>query len=131
MVSAIFLPISATWQWGVFFVATPLLAGAAGGLTRMLLDEQRGTVENLLGSPALVAALGLGAGAVAAILFVVAQMASNPEFKDLDKAVPSGVRALSWFALPIGFIGGLSLQAVYGKLERTSVVQTEAVIGES
>jgi hypothetical protein len=127
MVGAAFVQTPATWQWGALFIATPLLAGAAGGLTRMLIDEQRGTTENRIGSPTMAAALGLGAGVIAAILFVVAQMASNPDFKQLDKAVPDGLRALSWFALLIGFVGGLTLQAVYGKLESTSVVSPTSI----
>jgi hypothetical protein len=113
--------------FGLCFMGAPLLAGASGGLFRTLLDFYRGMAFQPAHSTPVASVLGMGAGLITAILFVVAQWATHPEIKDLAQGVPSGLRALVFFELVIGFIAGLTLESVFGKLQRTDVVEVEAV----
>jgi hypothetical protein len=113
--------------FGLFFMVIPLLAGATGGLFRTLLDFYRGMAFQPAHSTPVASVLGMGAGLITAILFVVAQWATNPEIKDLAGGIPSGLRALVFFELVIGFIAGLTLESVFGKLQRTDVVEVDAV----
>jgi hypothetical protein len=113
--------------FGLFFMGIPLLAGASGGLFRTLLDFYRGMAFQPAHSTPVASVLGMGAGLITAILFVVAQWATNPEIKDLAQGIPPGLRALVFFELVIGFIAGLTLESVFGKLQRTDVVEVDAV----
>jgi hypothetical protein len=113
--------------FGFFFLGTPLLAGASGGLFRTLLDFYRGMTFQPAHSTPLASVLGMGAGLITAILFVVAQLATNSAIKNLEQGVSPEFRTLVFFELVIGFIAGLTLESVFGKLQRTDVVEVDAV----
>ena len=115
-------------RWfGAFFIGIPLLAGASGGLFRTLLDFYRGMAFQPAHSTLLASVLGMGAGLITAILFIVAQLATNSDIQNLEEGVPPELRTLVFFELVIGFIAGLTLESVFGKLQRTDVVEVEAV----
>jgi hypothetical protein len=75
----------------------------------------------------LSSVLGMLAGLIAALLFVVAQWATNPEIKNLGVAIPPGLNLLVPFELIIAFIAGLTLETVFSKLQQTDVVHVEPV----
>ncbi|GAB3981429.1 hypothetical protein [Plantactinospora veratri] len=68
------------------------------------------------------AALGSAAGTIAFLLFVAAQLATNP-----DLFVGDGARRLIFFVLAIGFIGGFTSEVVYRKLRDQDVTQTSVL----
>lgn len=113
--------------FGVVFFGTPLLAGAAGGLARNIFDSYRGISYQAEHHSAVITFLGMLAGLIAALLFVVAQWASNPEIKNLSSAVPPGLSLLIPFELIIGVIAGLTLESVFAKLLKTDVVKVDSV----
>lgn len=113
--------------FGMIFLATPLFAGATGGIARNIFDSFRGVSYQITRSTFMVLFLGMMAGVIAALLFVVAQWASNPEIKNLEKAIPSGLNLLIPFELIIGAIAGLTLESVFANLLRTDVVNVSAV----
>jgi hypothetical protein len=89
----------------------PLLSATAGALIRNTLD----------GGPDRIrpAVLGLAAGAVSALLFIAAQLATTPDALD-----GAGGQRLLFFVVPVGFIAGLTFDAVYAKLRATDVTPT-------
>jgi hypothetical protein len=133
LIAAVLTSLGFFWQasdkilFGVFFMVTPLIAGASGGLFRTLLDFYRGIAFQPAHSPPVASVLGMGAGLITALLFVVAQWATNPDIKNLAQGVPPGLRSLVFFELVIGFIAGLTLESVFGKLQQTDVVEVGAV----
>jgi hypothetical protein len=104
--------------FGIFFLLTPLLAGATGGLGRNLLDFYREEAERPGHTPIVAGVLGAIAGTVAAILFVSAQWASNPEIKNLEQSIPSGLRLLVLFEFVIGLLSGFTLDALFRQWEK-------------
>ena len=134
VLSAVMLTILGTFRaapsptlFGLFFFGTPLLAGASGGVARNLFDYLRGLPNQSLHATSVAAVLGMMAGLIAAVLFVIAQWASNPAVKDLGEALPPGLNLLVPFELVIGFIAGLTLEMVFTKLQGTDVVNVGAV----
>jgi hypothetical protein len=115
--------------FGLFFFGTPLLAGASGGVARNLFDYLKGLPNQSLYATPVAAVLGMMAGLIAAVLFVIAQWASNPAVKDLGQVLPPGLNLLVPFELVIGFIAGLTLEMVFTKLHGTDVVNVASVIG--
>jgi hypothetical protein len=67
------------------------------------------------------AVLGMVAGAVACLLFIVAQVATSP-----DALQGTGARTLLLFVVPISFVAGLTFDAVYNKLVAQDVVDVSA-----
>jgi len=116
--------------FGLFFFGTPLLAGASGGVARNLFDYLRGLPNRSPYDTLVAAVLGMMAGLIAAVLFVIAQWASNPAVKDLSKALPPGLNLLVPFELVIGFIVGLTLEMVFAKLQGIDVVNVSPVTVE-
>jgi hypothetical protein len=114
-------------NFGWFFLGTPLLAGAAGGLARNIFDSYRGIRYQVEHGTIVITFLGMLSGLVAALLFVVSQWASNPEIKTLNTTVPAGLSLLIPFELLIGIIAGLTLEAVFAKLLRTDVVNVDTI----
>lgn len=113
--------------FGVCFFGTPLLAGAAGGVARNLFDYFRGLPSPIKYATPLAAVLGMSAGLISAVLFVIAQWASNPAVKDWSGSLPPGLNLLIPFELVIGFIAGLTLEMVFTKLQGTDVVNVGPV----
>lgn len=104
----------------VLFVA-PMLAGVSGSTIRLVFDWQQGKAWMTTQSAVTTAMLGLIAGGAAALLFTLAQTAA---WKELQ-AGP--VQRLIPFAVAIGFVAGLTLDAVFRKLITSDVVQLSAV----
>lgn len=120
------------WVWGGnalavwMLFAAPLLAGGAGAAIRPAVDRVRGTTSV---SSALIATivLGLVAGGVAGVLFVTAQLTADPQLTaDATKIIPYAQRSIP-FAVGVGFIAGLTSDAVFSKLLGLSVVRVAGV----
>ena len=63
---------------------------------------------------------GLWAGLGSAVLFFVSQVTANRDIKSLSQAVIEGIGGLDillLFSLMIGFVAGLTYEAVFGKWE--------------
>lgn len=108
-------------MYGVVLM-TPLLAGAAGATAKTVFEPQPER------SATVMAALGLAAGGISALLFLLSQLAATPDL--LDAASPEAVdraRNLTLFGAGIGFVGGFTFETVYRKLAGTDVVHTETV----
>ena len=104
---------------GAFFLGTPLVAGATGGVGRNLLDFYR-EERARPGHTFLVSmVLGMIAGLIAAILFVAAQWASNPAARNFDQEIPPGLRLLVIFELVIGLLSGFTLDSLFKRWEET------------
>lgn len=110
------------WLW-MFLIGAPLLSGISGATIRVVYDSMQGTAKLRQLSLIRNAVLGLVSGGITAALFIIAQVFSNPtavgptvESETLKRLLP--------FTLSIGFIAGLTLDAVYTKLRETNVVNT-------
>jgi hypothetical protein len=106
--------------WLLFL--SPLLAGVAGSTIRLVFDLRQGSLPLSRQSAITTAALGLVAGGVAGLLFITAQVTTVAETvtaTQAGKLVPFGV--------VIGFIAGLTLDAVFRKLIASDVVELSAV----
>ena len=95
-------------------IAAPVLVAPCGAIIRNTLDEGRRWWRT--------AVLGMVAGAVAGLLFVAAQLSTTPDVLDGPAA-----RRLLLFVLPVGFIAGLTFDAVYSKLRTQDVADTTAL----
>ena len=91
----------------------PAVAGAAGGLVKTSLDKGQGWAR--------AAVLGGAAGLITGVLYIVAQLIGAPDV--LGTAQPVSVRRLLFFVLAIGFVAGLTFDAVYTKLRGKDVSQ--------
>jgi hypothetical protein len=117
------------WVWGqnafavwmLFLV--PLIAGGAGAAIRPMVDRQRGMRA---AAPAVLATiiLGLVAGGIAGVLFVTAQLTADPNLT--ASAAPYAQRSIP-FALGVGFVAGLTSDAVFGKLLGLDVVRATGI----
>jgi len=106
--------------WLLFI--TPLLSGVAGSTIRLVFDLRQGSVPLSRQSAITTAALGLVAGGVAGLLFITAQITTVPgdvSSKQASRLVPFGV--------VVGFIAGLTLDAVFRKLIASDVVELASV----
>jgi hypothetical protein len=117
------------WVWGqnafavwmLFFA--PLLAGGSGAALRPMVDRLRGA-QGI--TPALTATivLGLVAGGTAGLLFVTAQLTADPALTvDPKNIEPYAQRSIP-FAVAVGFVAGLTADAVFGKLLGLDIVRT-------
>lgn len=118
------------WVWGnnalavwMLFLA-PLLAGGAGASIRPIVDRLRGTQGV---APAVLATLVLGlvAGGIAGILFVTAQLTGDPNLGVAN--LEAYARRSIPFAVGVGFIAGLTSDAVFGKLLGLDVITPAGV----
>ena len=101
------------WNLAVL-IAAPLLSATCGAIVRNTFDQGRDWVKTAL--------LGLVAGAIAFLLFVAAQLATSPDLLESP-----GARRLLFFVLPVGFIAGLTFDAVYSKLRAQDVTRTSVL----
>jgi len=62
---------------------------------------------------------------ITGVLYIVAQLIGAPDV--LTTAQPDSVRRLLFFVLAIGFVAGLTFDAVYTKLRGKDVSQTAAL----
>jgi hypothetical protein len=123
------------WAWGknafdawMLFLA-PLLAGGAGAAIRPLVDRLRGSSSAGTAAMATVV-LGLVAGGISGILFVTAQLTGNPELND-PSAIATYARHAIPYAVGVGFVAGLTADAVFGRLLGLDVVNTSGIEGGS
>jgi ABC-type multidrug transport system fused ATPase/permease subunit len=126
--SALFLLAAAggvvlAWGWRpgtagsvAVLIAVPALAATAGALIRTSLEAGRNWTR--------AAVLGAAAGLITGLLFVASQLIGAP---DVLTTTAEGVRRLLFFVLPIGFVAGLTFDAVYGRLRSADVSQAEAL----
>ena len=109
------------WLILTMLFGAPMLAGMSGSTIRLVFDWQQAKVSLTRQSAITTAMLGLIAGGAAALLFTLAQTAALKTL-DLDPA-----RRLIPFALAVGFVAGLTLDAVFRKLIASDVVELSAV----
>ena len=96
-------------------VMLPTLAAAAGALIRTSLDAGR--------EWARVGVLGGAAGLITGLLYVASQLVGDPDVLQTSEA--ENVRRLFFFVLPIGFVAGLTFDAIYAKLRGADVSQAK------
>ena len=116
--------LAVTWAWQLgtglsiaLLALLPTLAGAAGALVRSSLDKNQDW------APAAV--LGAAAGLITGLLYIASQLVGAPDV--LGTSQPDSVRRLLFFVLPIGFVAGLTFDAVCSKLRGKDVSQTAAL----
>jgi hypothetical protein len=95
----------------------PMLAAAGGALIRTSLDVGRDWTR--------AGVLGGAAGLITGLLYVASQLVGSPTV--LDPGQTAAVRRLLFFVLPIGFVAGLTFDAVYPKLRGTNVSQADTL----
>lgn len=109
--------------FGFMFFLIPPFAGAAGGLVRTIVAaRQEAGQEDGMNSASIAITLGAIAGLITAVLFALAQWASNTQIKNFNQGIPDGLSMLMPFVLVIGFVAGLTLELVYSKLQQVNVV---------
>ncbi|PWU06643.1 MAG: hypothetical protein C5B51_11790 [Terriglobia bacterium] len=111
--------------WLLFM--SPLLAGVAGSTIRLVFDLRQDSAPLTPQSAVTTAALGLIAGGIAGLLFITAQVTTSPVLKVGDIVSQEQARKLVPFGVLIGFVAGLTLDAVFRKLIATDVVDTGAI----
>jgi hypothetical protein len=97
------------------------LAGASGATIRTLWTN---AAED---SMPRTLVLGLAAGGVSAVLYLVAQFAASPVLGGTAASGGPQPNALLLFAVMIGFIAGFTFDTVYKKLALADVAQTGVV----
>ena len=108
-----------TWPWPVaaMLVGT-LFTGVAGAAVRMVFERRYGSGPLVPPSMAVTFALGLMAGALAGMLYVVAQPGDIKVTSDA-----AGLRLVS-LVLVVATVGGLTAEAVFRKLLGIDVLRT-------
>ena len=79
--------------------------------------------------PALLATLVLGlvAGGIAGVLFVTAQLTADPQLASSAESIkPYAIRSIP-FAVGVGFIAGLTSDAVFGKLLGLEAIRSSGI----
>jgi len=119
-------PLPPIWNTWLLFLS-PLLAGVAGSTSRLVLDLRQGSAPLTTQSAVTTAALGLIAGGIAGLLFITAQVTTAPPAAAGQIISADQARKLVPFGILIGFVAGLTLDAVFRKLIATDVVETGAI----
>lgn len=101
---------------------SPILAGVAGSTIRLVLDLRSGAAPLSRQSVITTAALGLVAGGVAGALFITAQVNILP-----NEQIPGQAGKLVPLGVAVGFIAGLTLDAVFRKLMTSDVIDLSDV----
>jgi len=116
--------LAVTWGWQLgtglsiaLLALLPTLAGAVGALVRTSLDRSQDWAR--------AAVLGGAAGLITGLLYIASQLIGAPDV--LDTSQSDSVRRLLFFVLPIGFVAGLTFDAVYGKLRGKDVSQADTL----
>jgi hypothetical protein len=112
-------------MWLLFM--SPLLAGVAGSTIRLVFDLRRGSVPLTKQSSVTTAAMGLIAGGVAGLLFVTAQLTTQQPTTPGQLFSLEQAKRLVPFGVVIGFVAGLTLDAVFRKLISTDVVDVSTI----
>lgn len=109
--------------YAICFAGIPICAGMAGAMFFTLRN-----VKNRSVSVTEAQAHGFWAGLGSAVLFFVSQITSNRDITSLSDAVTKGkggLNVLLLFSLVIGFVAGLTYEAVFGKWEAVDVSHAE------
>lgn len=106
--------------YALCFIAVPMSAGIAGSMFFSLRQIRRfGDIAPSTSIKETIAH-GLWAGLGSMVLFFVSQVTANRDIKSLSQAVIEGVGGLDillLFSLIIGFVAGLTYEAVFAKWE--------------
>ena len=94
-------------------IAASLLVAPVGAVIRNVMGRGQHWLRT--------AVLGMVAGAIAGLLFIVSQVATSP-----DALEGEGARTLLLFVVSISFVAGLTFDAVYNKLTSQDVVDVSA-----
>ena len=105
---------------------SPLLAGVAGSTIRLVFDASQGSAPVSTQNTLTTVALGLIAGGAAGLLFIAAQITTAPSQSGV-MVTPEQAKKLVLFGVLIGFVAGLTLDAVFRKLISTDVVNVSAI----
>jgi hypothetical protein len=104
----------------------PLLAGVAGSTIRLVFDASQRSELLSPQSATTTAALGLIAGGIAGLLFITSQITTaTPTQGSIVNA--DQARKLVLFGVLIGFVAGLTLDAVFRKLISSDVVDVSTI----
>jgi hypothetical protein len=122
-----FYPNGPVWLFALSFFGTPLLAGIGGGLCRLIFNDYHGDAPRREQTTGQAMVLGMIAGLVAAVLFVLAQLASNPNASNFTNGIPRELGNLMPFALIVGLVAGFTLEAVFDKIKRTDILRAGPV----
>lgn len=95
-------------------IAAPLFAAIAGAIVRHSFEKGHEWFRT--------GVLGMAAGSVSALLFIAAQLLTTP-----DVLSSSDARRLLWFVVPVGFVAGLTFDAVYRKLRAQDVTRSDVL----
>lgn len=106
---------------------SPLLAGVAGSTIRLVFDASQGSAPVTTQTTLTTVAMGLIAGGVAGLLFITAQITTAPATGGPNIVSPEQAKKLVLFGVLIGFVAGLTLDAVFRKLISTDVVNVSAI----
>ena len=126
------VPVALAWKhipesiltWLLFFC--PLLAGIAGSTIRLVFDASQRSEAISPQSAMTTAALGLIAGGVAGLLFITSQITTATPAQG-GVVDPDQAKKLVLFGVLIGFVAGLTLDAVFRKLISSDVVDVSAI----
>ena len=108
---------SKAWPIAMLFLGT-LFAGVAGAAVRMVFERRYGSGPLVPPSMAVTIALGLMAGALAGMLYIVAQPGEINVTPDT-----AGLRLVS-LVLVVASVGGLTAEAIFRKLLGIDVLHT-------
>ena len=100
--------------------------GGAGAAIRPVVDRSRGA-QGVTQAVIATLALGLIAGGVAGVFFITAQLTGDPELA--NKNIETYARHSIPFALGVGFVAGLTADAMFGKLLGLDVLKTSGIDG--
>ncbi|MFL6280016.1 MAG: hypothetical protein ACJ731_07895 [Vicinamibacterales bacterium] len=129
-----FVPATSPFSALCLVLVTPMIAGASGATVRVVLDWATGVTRTFALSTynqyilLRYAALGIVAGGLAGVSFVLAQIfASN--YKPEDMATP--LRKLVPFLIIIGFAAGLAAEVVLSNLRKSGVPTVEIPVSKT
>jgi hypothetical protein len=105
--------------WALLF--STLLGGGAGAAIRMVYERRYGIAPLLTPSIAVTMGLGIMAGGLAGLLYLVAQPGN------IDLTSDSAVRLISIVAV-VSVVGGLTAESVFRKLLGVDVVRTQSIV---
>jgi len=128
------LTVPVAWGWPIsqlvaiwLLFLSPLFAGVAGSTIRLVFDMRQGSAPLTRQSTITTGALGLIAGGIAGLLFITAQVTTSPAATGAQIVSTEQARKLVPFGVLIGFIAGLTLDAVFRKLLTADVVELGSV----
>jgi len=102
------------------FFGSTLLAGAAGAAIRMVFERRYGSGSLVPPAIGITLALGMMAGALAGLLYFVAQPGK------LELTGDGGLRLVS-IVIVVSTIAGLTVEAIFRKLLGIDVLQTRSI----